>query len=98
MDSDNSLWSINSTLLHHFCTLYLHSYSNLRRKFLLETPRDAYASYTCEEYDNGFSNDSTFEFPVVSLSQLDALRYVYSNGISISVSDGVEIVQQLKVT
>ena len=43
-----------------------------------------------------FSSDSSFDFPAVSLSQLDAHRYVYSN--SISVSDGVQIVQQLKVT
>ena len=33
----------------------------------------------------------------VSLSQLDAHRYVYSNGVSVS-DDGVQIVQQLKVT
>ena len=46
--------------------------------------------------DNGFSSDSSFDFPVASLSQLDARRYVYSNGVS--VSNGVQIVQQLKVT
>ena len=48
------------------------------------------------EYEDGYTSDSSSEFPVVSLSQLDARRYLYSNGIS--VSNGAEVVQQLKVT
>ena len=31
------------------------------------------------DYDDGFASDSLFDFTMVSLSQLDARRYVYSN-------------------
>ena len=57
----------------------------------METPDGG--SYTSDnDNDDGFSSDSSFDFPIVSLSQLDVRRYVYSNGVS--MSDGV----QLKVT
>ena len=48
------------------------------------------------EYEDRYTSDSLTEFPVVSLSQLDARRYLYSNGIS--VSNDAEVAQQLKVT
>ena len=33
-----------------------------------------------DDYDDGFSSDSSLDFPV-SLNQLDARTYVYSNGV-----------------
>ena len=49
-------------------------------------------------YDDGFSTDSSlyyFDFAMVSLNQLDII-ILYSKGVS--VSDGVQIFQKLKVT
>ena len=92
MDKDCSLWSTNSTSSSF---LYSHSSQQSQECISLESPQGAmYASDI--NYDDGFTSDSSFEFPIVSLSQLDACRYLYSNGVS--VTDGVEIVQQLKVT
>ena len=42
-------------------------------------------------YDDQFSSDSSLEFPVVLLSHVDARRYLYSNGES--VTDVADIVQ-----
>ena len=94
MDRDSTLWSINSS-----SSSFLYSQSSQlqhpHQEISLDTTNgDSYTSDN--DYDDGFSSDSSFDFPVVSLSQLDARRYVYSNGVS--VSDGVQIVQQLKVT
>ena len=74
MDKDCSLWSINST------SSFLYSQQS-QECISLESPQGAmYASDI--DYD-GFTSDSSFEFPVVSLSQLDARRYLYSNGVSL---------------
>ena len=94
MDRDCTVWSINSTsssFLYSQCSQLQHS----QQYISLDSPDGM--SYTSDvEYEDGFTSDSSSEFPVVPLSQLDARRYMYSNGIS--VSDGVEIVKQLKVT
>ena len=79
MDRDSTFWSINSS-----SSSFLNSQSSQlqhpHQEISLETPDDG--SYTSDsDYDDGFSTDSSFDFPVVSLSQLDARRYVYSNGV-----------------
>lgn len=86
MDRDCTHWSINSTssFLYSQPSQLQHSQPYIS----LDSPEGM--SYTSDvEYDDGFTSDSSSEFPVVSLSQLDARRYMYSNGIS--VTDGVEI-------
>ena len=66
MDRDSTLWSINSSSSFLYSQLQ-HPHQEING-----------GSYTSDnDYDDGFSTDSSFDFPVVSLSQLDARRYVY---------------------
>ena len=66
----DSVWSINSSLS------FLYSQSSQlqhpHHEITLETPHGS--SYTSDnEYDDGFSSDSSFDFAVVSLSKLDGV-------------------------
>ena len=88
MDIDCTLWSINSS----YSSSYLYSQLQHSQEYISFCSPDSIRSTSDVEYEDGYST----EFPVVSLSQLDARRYLYSNGIS--VSNGAEVVQQLKVT
>jgi hypothetical protein len=83
-------FSLEHRLLLHFYTLRVHSLSTLRHT--LNSP-DSIRDTSYAEYEDGYTSDSSGEFPVVSLSQLDAKRYLYSNGIN--VCEGGEAVQQL---
>jgi hypothetical protein len=94
MDTNSSLWSINST-----SSSFLYSQgsqSQHSQEYISLNSPDSIRDTSYAEYEDGYTSDSLDEFPVVSLSQLDARRYLYSNGIS--VCEGGEAVQQLKVT
>ena len=93
MDVDRTLWSINSS---SSSSSYLYSQLQPSQEYISFDSPDSISSASDVEYEDGYTSDSSTEFPVVSLSQLDARRYLYSNGIS--VSNSAEVVQQLKVT
>ena len=68
------LFGASILVLYLFCTPNLHSCSTLITKFHWRLHRGTCTSDN--DYDSGdsFSDDSSFDFPVVSLSQLHARR------------------------
>ena len=73
MDIDRTLWNINSSNSSSFLYSQGSQLQHSQEYISLSSP-DSIRYASDVEYEDGYTTDFSCEFPVVSLSQLDARR------------------------